>query len=352
MNNSILTECFKDKKILITGGLGFIGSNLAIKLYGLGAKITILDGMIEGHGGNVFNIDPIKKSVHVHFSDIRNRKTINYIVRDKDFIFHLAGQNDHVLSLRDPFPDIDINIKGSAVLLEACKNFNKEAKLIYTGTRGEYGVATQLPVNEETPINPKGIYELSSLAAQKLFKIYHDNHGIRSVALRLTNIYGERAQMKHDRFGVINWFIRQAINNDTISVFGDGSIMRDFLYVDDAVDAILMCAQENSAYGELFNVGHDKPYSFLEAAKTIVRIAGSGEWALAPFSPERLAQEPGDYYSDIKKIKNTVGWEPRTDLEKGLEKTIIFYQKYQRHYWSNEKNIRQSAYFKNSSKLP
>jgi len=336
MNNSIQTECFKEKKVLITGGLGFIGSNLAIKLASLGAKITILDGMIEGHGGNIFNIDPIKKSVNIDYSDIRNRKTINTIVRKKDFIFHLAGQNDHVLSIRDPFPDIDINIKGSAVLLEACKNFNKEAKLIYTGTRGEYGAATKLPVDEESPINPKGIYELSSLTAQKLFKIYHDIHGIRSVALRLTNIYGERAQMKHDRFGVINWFIRQAINNDTISVFGDGSILRDFLYVDDAVDAILMCAQEDSAYGELFNVGHDKPYSFLEAAKTIIRIAGSGEWALAPFSPERSVQEPGHFYSNVEKIKNIVGWQPQTKLESGLEKTIKFYKKYRKFYWKKK----------------
>jgi len=238
---------FKDKAVLITGGLGFIGSNLALKLVQTGAKVTLLDAMIQGHGGNLFNIEPIKDKVDVQMSDVRNRNIMKYIVRDKDYIFHLAGQNDHVLSLSDPFPDIDINIKGSAVLLEACKKYNKEARMVYTGTRGEYGPAVKLPVTEDAPINPKGIYELSNLTAQKLFKIYNDNHGIRSVTLRLTNIYGERAQMRHDRFGVANWFVRLALDDETIKVFGDGSILRDFLYVEDTVEAIWKCVLCNEA---------------------------------------------------------------------------------------------------------
>lgn len=324
---------FKNKEVLITGGLGFIGSNLAIKLVKAGAKVTILDAMIEGHGGNLFNIEPIKDEVHINFSDVRNKNIMNYNVRHKEYIFHLAGQNDHVLSLTDPFPDIDINIKGSAVLLEACKKHNRDAKLVYTGTRGEYGPAARLPVSEDAPINPKGIYELSNLTAQKLFKIYHDNHGVQSVTLRLTNIYGERAQMKHSRFGVANWFIRQAIDGETIKVFGDGTILRDFLCVDDTVDAIWMCALCDKAYGEVFNVGHDKPSSFLELAKAIIKIVESGQWEFAPFTPERAAQEPGDFYSDITKIKKIVGWQPKTSLEKGLERTIDYYREYKRHYW-------------------
>jgi UDP-glucose 4-epimerase len=324
---------FKGKNILITGGLGFIGSNLAIKIVEAGAKVTLLDAMIPGHGGNLFNIEPIKNDVILNFSDIRDENSINYIVRDKDYIFHLAGQNDHILSLTNPFPDIDINIKGSAVLLEACKKFNKDAKLTYTGTRGEYGSAVHLPVKEDAPVNPKGIYELSSLTAQKLFNIYNDNHGVKSVTLRLTNIYGERAQMQHNRFGVVNWFVRLVIDNQTIKVFGDGSILRDFLYVQDTVDAILKSASCDAAYGEVFNIGVDKPYSFLELAKTIIEVAGSGRWEFAPFTPERAAQEPGHFYSDITKARMIIGWEPTTELKDGIAKTVDYYRKFKEFYW-------------------
>ncbi|TFB10618.1 NAD-dependent epimerase/dehydratase family protein [Candidatus Marinimicrobia bacterium MT.SAG.3] len=328
-----IENAYKNKDVLITGGLGFIGSNLAIKLVELGAKVTLLDAMIEGHGGNEFNIEPVKHEVEINFSDIRDKNSMNYIVRGRDYIFHLAGQNDHVLSLTDPFPDIDINIKGSAVLLEACKRYNKDAKVIYTGTRGEYGPSVKLPVSEDASENPKGIYELSSLTAQKLFRIYNDNHGVACVTLRLTNIYGERAQMKHNRFGVANWFIRIALNNDTIKVFGDGSIVRDFLYVDDTTDAILMCATSEDAYGEVFNVGSNDPSSFLQLAEKIIHVAESGRWEFTPFTSERAAQEPGSFYSDVSKMKRIVGWEPKTNLEAGLRGTIEYYKEFKKYYW-------------------
>jgi UDP-glucose 4-epimerase len=326
-------KCFKNKNILITGGLGFIGSNLAIKLVDLGAKVTLLDAMTEGGGGNLFNIEPVKNKVTVNYSDVRDINSMKYLVKNKDYIFHLAGQNDHTLSLENPFPDIDINIKGAAVLLESCRKNNPQVKLIYTGTRGEYGQAAKLPVNEDAPINPKGIYELSSLTAQKLFQIYHNNHHLQSITLRLTNIYGERSQMKHDRFGVVNWFVGLAIDNKTINVFGDGSIQRDFLYIHDTIDAIIACAAEKNAYGHIFNVGHDKPVTFLDLAKLIVETAETGKWKFAPFTPERAAQEPGHFYSDITKIKNMVAWSPKYGLEYGIKKTIQYYRKYKAYYW-------------------
>ena len=324
---------FADKRVLITGGLGFIGSNLAIRLVELGSEVTLLDAMIPGHGGNLFNIEPIKDDVVVNFSDIRDEHSMNYIVRGKDYVFHLAGQNDHVLSQTDPYPDIDINVKGSVVLLEACRKFNPDVRLVYTGTRGEYGSVAQLPAGEDTPINPKGIYELSSLTAQKVFKIYHDNQGIRSVTLRLTNIYGERAQMQHSRFGVANWFIRLAIDGQPIQVFGDGKIVRDFVYVQDCVDAICACAGADDAYGEVLNVGDDAPSSFLQLAETVVEEAGAGSWRLAPFSPERAAQEPGDFCSDISKIRRLAGWGPTTSLREGVRRTIDYYRASKAHYW-------------------
>lgn len=333
MRSEDLKKTYAGKEILVTGGLGFIGSNLAIALVKAGANVTIVDAMLPGHGGNLFNIDPVKGIVKINFCDIRDEHSMNYIVRDKDFIFHLAGQNDHILSLTDPFPDIDINIKGSAVLLEACKKYNPDVRLVYTGTRGEYGSVAKLPASEDTPINPKGIYELSSVTAQKLFKVYHDNHGIRSVTLRLTNIYGERSQMLHSRFGVVNWFIRLAMDDETLKVFGDGKILRDFIYVEDCVNAILMSACAEEAYGEVLNVGIDTPTSFLELVTTITDVAQSGKWEFAPFTKERAAQEPGDFYSDITKIRKLVGWGPQISLCEGLTRTIDFYRKYKEHYW-------------------
>lgn len=329
----MLKEAFNGKKVLITGGMGFIGSNLAITLADLGAKVLIVDSMTPGYGGNLFNIEPVKERVTVNFCDIRDISAMNYLVQGQDYIFHLAGQVDHILSLTDPFPDIDINIKGTAILMEACKHYNPKARVIHSGTRGQYGSAIQLPVNEEAPTHPKGIYEISNLTAEKIIQVYHEVHGIQSVLLRLTNIYGPRAQMKHPRYGVVNWFVRLAIDGEPIKIFGDGTIKRDFLYIDDCVDAILMCAVEPLAYGEVLNVGIDHSTTFIELKDTLFKAAGLGPWEFAPFSPERQAQEPGDFYSDISKIRRIVGWEPRVSLEDGLRKTVEYYRQYKQHYW-------------------
>lgn len=326
-------ERYEGKQVLITGGLGFIGSTLAIRLVECGASVTIADAMIPDYGGNLFNIAPVRDRVAVNYCDIRDPNAMNCLVRDKDFIFHLAGQVCHIVSLSDPFPDIDMNIKGTAVVMEAVRRHNPSARVLYTGTRGQYGPSVNLPVNEEAPTNPKGIYEISNLTAEKIIKVYNDTHGIKSVMLRITNVYGPRAQMKHSRFGVANWFIRLAIDGETIQVFGDGKILRDFLYVDDCVEAILLAAMHEEAVGEIFNVGVDQPTNFLELAETIIEVAGSGRWAFAPFSPERLAQEPGDFYSDITKIRSRLGWEPRTPLREGIRRAVEYYRKNKSFYW-------------------
>lgn len=326
---------FKGKTALITGGMGFIGSNLAIRLANLGAKVTVLDSMIPDYGGNEFNLAPVKDRVRINYCDIRDDSAVNYLVRGQDYVFHLAGQVCHLMSLSNPFPDIEINITGTAVLMEALRKYNPNAVCVYTGTRGQYGPSVSLPVNEEAPTNPKGIYEISNLTAEKIIKVYNDVHGIRSVLLRLSNIYGPRSQMKHSRFGVCNWFIRLAMDNDTIQVYGDGSILRDFCYVDDCVEAIIKSAIRKAAYGEIFNVGSDIPVSFLELVKTIIDVAKTGKWEYAEFSQERKAQEPGDFYSDISKMEKLVGWRPTTSLEEGLAKTIDFYSKNREYYWSN-----------------
>ncbi len=324
----------KGKRVLVTGGLGFIGSSLVLALVQRGVKVTILDNLSLTQGGNLFNIKSVEKNIQINYSDIRDASSINQIVQDKDFVFHLARQTDHIISQTDPFPDIDINIKGTAILLEACKKYNPKIRLINVGTRGQYGTAVTLPVSEDAPTNPKGIYELTNLAAEKMVKIYHDNFGIRSVMLRLTNIYGSRSQMKTNHYGVVNWFIRQAIDGEKISVFGDGLLRRDFLYIDDTIDAMVRCAMTHSCYGEVINIGHDKPDTFLQLVQTIVRIAGKkASYQFTPFSKERKAQEPGDFASDITKIKKLTGWRPTTSLAAGIRKTIVYYRKYKKNYW-------------------
>ena len=323
---------FAGTRALVTGGAGFIGSNLAIALVRAGASVSVVDAMIPGYGGNLFNLDPVKGSVSVDVADIRDADAMARAVRGVDIVFHLAGQMDHVLSLKDPFPDIDINIKGTTVLMEALKHHNPSARVVYTGTRGEYGPADSLPVSEDAPTNPRGLHEISNLAAAKIVEMYGHVHGIRGATLRLSNIYGPRAQMRHSRYGVVNWFVRLALDGTTIPVFGDGKILRDFLYVDDCVDAILLAAGSDAALGQVLNVGGGEPTTFREVAETLRALTGT-PWELAPFSAERKAQEPGDFYSDISKIRRVLGWRPRTPLVEGLERTLAYYRGARAHYW-------------------
>ena len=321
-------------RVLITGGLGFIGSNLALRLAQAGARVTLADAMIPDYGGNLFNIAPVRERVVVNFCDICDRHAMDWLVRGQDYVFHLAGQVSHVMSLTDPFPDVEYNIKGTVVVMEALRRLNPSAKVIFTGTRGQYGPATRLPVDETAPTNPKALYEISNLTAEKIIQVYHQIHGIPAVLLRLTNVYGPRAQMRHSQYGVVNWFVRQALDGSPIRVFGDGRIVRDFLYVEDCVDALLRCATCAAAVGEIFNVGVDRPTTFLELAELLTRLCEGARWEFAPFSAERKAQEPGDFYSDITKIRTLVGWGPVTPLEEGLRRTLAYYRAHGAHYWA------------------
>jgi len=326
-------KTFKGRRVLVTGGLGFIGSNLAIRLVELGARVTIVDNMIPRLGGNLCNVKEIVDDIHINFSDVRDAHSMDYLVKGQEVIFHLAGQVNHVDSIRNPIQDLDINCRGTLVLLESCLKNNREVNIIFAGTRGEYGSSVSLPVAEDHPTNPKGIYAVTNLTAEKMVLVYHDVHKIAGTCLRITNTYGPRHQMAHDEYGVLNWFIRKAIDDEVIPVFGDGRILRDFLYVDDLVDCFLKVAACDHAYGGVFNVGTGIPINFIELAKKIMEIAGSGKMALTEFTKERKEVEPGDYYTDISKIKHIVGWQPETPLEEGLRWTIEFYRKYKKEYW-------------------
>jgi len=328
-----MENIFKGKKCLVTGGLGFIGSSLCIKLVELGADVLAVDNMLPRQGGNFFNIEPIRDKVKINISDIRNQISMNHLVKGQEYVFHLAGQVNHVESVKNPLQDLSINVEGTLVIMEALRHNNRNARLIFTGTRGEYGTSLNLPVRETHSVNPIGIYAITNFAAERIVLSYHNLHGIKGVCLRISNTYGPRHQMQHDQYGVFNWFIRKAIDAEAIPIFGDGKILRDYVYVDDLVECLLMTAANEKAYGNIFNVGSGKAISFIELANKIVELAGSGSIEFTEFTSERKALEPGDYYADISKIKETVGWEPKTTLADGISKTIEYYRKNKQHYW-------------------
>ena len=333
MSDAASANAWRGVKCLITGGLGFIGSSLALRLVEAGARVTVVDALLSEHGGNLHNIAPICNDVRMNLCDIRDEHVMAVLMQDADVVFHLAAKVSHVRSLSNPYPDIDINIKGTASVMEAVRKSKRDIKVIRTGTRGQYGAATRLPVAEDAPTNPKGLYEISQLTAEKILQMYHSVHGIPCVLLRLTNIYGPRAQMQTSNFGVANWLVRLALDGQPITIFGEGKYLRDFVYVDDTVEAILRTAVSDACVGEIINVGSDRPSSFLELAHTICRHTPGAQIVFTEFTPERKAQEPGDFYSDITKIRKLVGWQPVTSLDAGVRRTVEFYQRERAHYW-------------------
>ena len=324
---------FKGKNVLITGGLGFVGSNLSIRLASEGANVLIVDNMLPRQGGNVFNIEPVKDKVKINISDIRNQISMNHLVKGQDYIFHLAGQVNHVDSVKNPINDLSINVEGTLVLMEALRLNNPSAKVIFTGTRGEYGASLKLPVSEKHEINPIGIYAITNFAAERIVLTYHNLHKIKSVCLRITNTFGPRHQMRHDEYGVFNWFIRKSMDDEVIPVFGDGRILRDYLYIDDLTDSFVVTALADDVYGEVFNIGSGIPLNFIELAKKIIAISGTGKTNFTEFTTERRALEPGDYYADISKINKATGWSPKVALDDGIKKTLEYYRKYKQYYW-------------------
>jgi len=327
-----MNEEFKVTEVLITGGLGFIGSNLAHKLVKLDANVTIVDAMIPEMGSNLYNIYEIRDRVKLNFADIRDENAMNQLVKDKDYIFNLAAQLSHTESMKDPFSDLDINCQGHLILLEACRKFNDDTKIIYTGTRAQYGKILYNPVDEKHPINPTDANGITKHACEQYHLLYYNVYGIKTTSLRLTNTYGPRHQMKHKEQGFVGWFIRQAIDDEEIKIFGDGQQVRDINYVDDVVDALLMAAIDDKVNGEVFNLG-GCPISLLNLVKLIIDAVGRGTYKLVEYPKEWKKIEIGNYIADITKIKNELGWEPKTDIKEGLIKTVKYYERNKSYYW-------------------
>lgn len=325
---------FTGTRCLITGGLGFIGSNLAHRLVALGARVLLVDSLIPAYGGNLFNIADIQDRVHVNVSDVRDPSAMEYLVRGQDYIFSLAGQIGHLESMEDPQTDLRINTEGPLAVLEACRRSSPAAKVLYASTRTVYGRALYLPIDEAHPLAPIDCNAVSNLAAEYYHRLYTTVHGIRTVCLRLTNTYGPRQMMKDEegRYAMIWTLIRRVIDGQPIQVMG-GHQMRDFTYVDDCVDALLRSAASPRADGDVYNLGGEVK-TLMELADLLIDVAGGGRKEVVALPPERRAIDPGRVQLSYEKIQRDLGWTPRTPLREGLARTIAYYRQHRDRYWS------------------
>lgn len=314
------------KSVLVLGGLGFIGSNTAHRCVELGAEVTVFDAMIEPYGFNLANLDGIREKARLLKEDMRDFAALSEAVKGKDCIFNCAGQVSHVDSMSNPALDAELNIEANINLLEACRMHNDNVKIVYAGTSAEFGGAEYLPIDELHPTKPKDIYGINKLAAEKYHLLYSANYGMKACSLRMNNTYGERHQMKHGKYGILNWFLRLALEGRKITVFGNGRQMRDYCYAQDIVDAEILAAQSEKSNGEIYCTGTGKGTAFIEMVKKVIEKAGSGSFELKPFPKERAQIEVGDVYFSHAKIEEELGWKPETTLEEGLGRTAEWYR--------------------------
>jgi dTDP-glucose 4,6-dehydratase/UDP-glucose 4-epimerase len=327
-----LKEVYAGKEIIITGGVGFIGSNLARQLLNLGAHVTIVDSLIPQYGGNLFNVKDILPSVNLNVCDIRDEFAISYLLKGKQFLFNLAGQTSHLDSMLDPNTDLAINASAQLDTLEACRKVNPKVKIVFASTRQIYGVPDYLPVDEGHPIRPVDVNGINKFAGESYHMLYSKVYGIDACALRLTNTYGPRMRIKDARQTFLGIWIRSVLEKNPIKIFGDGLQLRDFNYVDDCVDAMLLAGANPLSKGKIYNLGSSEVINLHDLAAKMVDLGFGGKYELVPFPPERKAIDIGDYYSDYSLIKSELGWEPKIDLATGLKESLNFYAQNMKEY--------------------
>lgn len=330
---SLFEQHFVGKKVMITGGLGFIGSNLARRLADLEARVLLVDSLIPEYGGNVFNVADIQDRLVVNIADVRDQYGMRYLVQGQDCIFNLAGQVSHTDSMNDPYTDLEINVRSQLSMLEACRHGNPQAKIIFASTRQLYGKPQYLPVDERHPQHPVDVNGINKMAGEWYHIVYNHVYGLPTVSLRLTNTYGPRMRVCDARQTFLGWWIRQVVEGQTLQIFGDGTQVRDFNYVDDVVDALLMAAASDHANGQIYNLGSDDPINLLDLARLLIEVNEGGNYQIVPFPAERKAIDIGDYYGDYRKIRGKLGWRPRVDLRDGLSRTIKYYRLHRENYW-------------------
>jgi UDP-glucose 4-epimerase len=327
----ITQEIFAKRNILITGGLGFIGSNLARRLVDLGANVTLIDSLIPEYGGNLFNIAGLEERVQVNISDVRDEHSMHYLVQGHDYLFNLAGQTSHMDSMQNPYTDLEINCRAQLSILEACRKYNPEIKIVFASTRQIYGKPDYLPVDEKHLLRPIDVNGINKMAGEWYHILYNNVYDLRACALRLTNTYGPRMRVKDARQTFLGIWIKLVVEGKPFEVW-DGHQLRDFNYVDDAVDAFLIVAASEGANGKVFNLGEDDVISLKELADLLVEVNGGGEYRLRDFPADRKRIDIGDYYADFNLIRSVLEWRPKVPLREGLARTLTFYRENLAHY--------------------
>jgi UDP-glucose 4-epimerase len=325
-------DFYRGRRVLITGGLGFIGSTLGRQLVDLGADVLLIDSLLPDYGGNLFNIDGYADRLRVNIADIRQGTTMNYLVRGREVIFNLAGQVSHIDSMRDPHTDLEINCRSQLTLLEACRQNNPETKVVYAGTRQIYGKPERLPVDETHLVRPTDINGINKAAGEYYHMVYNNVLGVRACSLRVTNVYGPRQLIRHNRQGFIGWFIRLALEGAEIQVYGDGSQVRDFVYVDDVADAFLRAGATDAVNGDVFNVGGNEPITHRDLVDLLLEEARQGSVRFVEWPEEKRRIDIGSFYSDSSKFTSATGWRPTVRLREGFARTLAYYRSHFDHY--------------------
>jgi UDP-glucose 4-epimerase len=338
--SSEIDSYYRHRRVMVTGGLGFIGSNLVHRLVEAGANVLIVDSLLPDYGGNAFNIAGLEGRVHVNISDVRDAASMDALVKDREIIFNLAGQVSHIDSMQDPHTDLEINCRAQLSMLEACRKHNPGVRVVFAGTRQVYGRPDRLPVDETHLVRPADINGVNKAAGEYYHLLYNNVFGVRACSLRLTNVYGPRQLIRHNRQGFIGWFIRLAIEGREIQVFGDGAQLRDFVFVEDAAEAFLCAAASDACDGDVFNVGGDEPISHKDLVALLIDVAGSGSVRFVEWPPEKKRIDIGSFYSDSSKFRRTVGWQPRVGLREGLRRTIEFYREHMEQYVGEPSPVR------------
>lgn len=326
-------KSFEHKKVLITGGLGFIGSNLAIRLVELGAEVTVVDSLIPTYGGNLWNVEPVRDKVRINISDVRDPYSMKYLVAGMDYLFNLAGQTSHMDSMENPETDLAINTLSQLQILEACRHHNPDVRVVFASTRQVYGKPQSIPVSETHPVVPVDFNGVHKLAAEQYHRLFFDVYGVRSVILRLTNTYGPRMRVVDARQTFLGIWIRRLLEGKPILIYGDGKQLRDYNYVDDAVEAMLLAAISNNCCGEVLNLGSKELFSLTETAQVFLDLFPGGNVEYIPFPEDRKRIDIGDYQGDFSLITARLGWEPKTTFHEGMRRTISYYQQNQQKYW-------------------